>query len=49
MYLVKQLGARKIVDALDAYASSRGNSHGYWTVSPLLRRLADANKDFSDL
>ena len=34
------VGLARIVERLDHYARLRGNAHGYWSVSPLLRRLA---------
>lgn len=41
MHAAGVIGAAVIRDRLAAYGSSRGNAHGYWTVSPRLSRLAD--------
>jgi len=40
MFLADERGLAHVVQRLDHYAATRGNPHGYWTVSPLLRRLA---------
>ncbi len=41
MQYADERGLAHIVARLDHYAATRGNPHGYWTVSPLLRNLAD--------
>ena len=41
MHMADATGLATIVARLDHHAATRGNAHGYWTVSPLLRRLAD--------
>ena len=38
--MADEVGLGAIVDRMDHYAALRGNGFGYWTVSPLLRRLA---------
>ena len=40
MFLADERGLAHVVQRLDHYAATRGNPYGYWTVSPLLRRLA---------
>jgi 3-hydroxyacyl-CoA dehydrogenase len=40
MFLADERGLSHVVQRLDHYAATRGNPFGYWTVSPLLRRLA---------
>lgn len=40
MFLADQTGLPLLVQRLDHYAAVRGNPFGYWSVSPLLRRLA---------
>ena len=40
MFLADERGLAHVVQRLDHYAATRGNLFGYWTVSPLLRRLA---------
>ena len=35
-----QRGLTHIAERLAHYAATRGNAHGYWTVAPLLQRLA---------
>ncbi|MDB5871173.1 MAG: enoyl-CoA hydratase [Ramlibacter sp.] len=40
MHMANAVGLAHVVDRLDHYARVRGNAHGYWTVSPLLRSLA---------
>ncbi|MFW5330187.1 3-hydroxyacyl-CoA dehydrogenase NAD-binding domain-containing protein [Hydrogenophaga sp. ZJX-1] len=40
MFLADERGLKHVVERLDHYAATRGNPFGYWTVSPLLRRLA---------
>jgi len=40
MHWADSVGLGTVVERLDHYASVRGNAHGYWAVSPLLRRLA---------
>ena len=42
MRYADERGLAHIVGRLDHYAATRGNPHGYWAVSPLLRNLADS-------
>lgn len=48
MHMADTVGLRKVIERLDQYAGVRGNEHGYWTVAPLLRKLArgHADRDF---
>jgi len=47
MFMAQSIGLERIVERLDHYAQTRGNSYGYWTVSPLLRRLAQERQRFA--
>lgn len=40
LFMADEIGLARIVDRMDSYASSLGNAHGYWTVTPSLRDLA---------
>lgn len=40
VFMADEIGAARIVDRLRHYGRTLGNAHGYWTVSPLLERLA---------
>ncbi|MGB3071359.1 MAG: 3-hydroxyacyl-CoA dehydrogenase NAD-binding domain-containing protein [Ottowia sp.] len=40
LFMADQIGLSSLCEALDGYAATRGNAFGYWSVSPLLRRLA---------
>ena len=40
MCLADLRGLAHVVQRLDHYAQVRGNAHGYWSVSPLLRQRA---------
>lgn len=48
VFMADEIGISEIVSRLDHYAAVRGNEFGYWSVSPLLRRLADAGERLSD-
>ncbi|MFC6761456.1 3-hydroxyacyl-CoA dehydrogenase [Sulfitobacter porphyrae] len=48
VFMADEIGLDRIVTRMDHYAEALGNAHGYWTVSPLLRRLAEAGKRLSD-
>jgi 3-hydroxyacyl-CoA dehydrogenase len=48
VWMADDIGLPRIVAALDRHAAARGNPFGYWTVSPLLRHLADAGTRLSD-
>ena len=37
MHMADTVGLGTVIARLDHYASTRGDEHGYWTVSPLLR------------
>jgi len=45
--MADDIGLAMIVAALDRYAGASGNRFGYWTVSPLLRRLAASGERLS--
>lgn len=47
MFLADEHGLSHVVQRLDHYASTRSNPFGYWTVSPLLRRLASEGRRLS--
>lgn len=49
LFMADEIGLSEIVSRLDFYAENLGNSFGYWTVSPLLRRLAADGRRLSDL
>ena len=40
LFMADQLGLGRIVAALNGFGAARGNRFGYWSVSPLLARLA---------
>ena len=40
LFMADSIGLDQVVATLDRYAAARGDRFGYWTVSPLLRRLA---------
>lgn len=40
LFMADEIGLPEIVARLDHYAARDGDPHGYWQVSPLLRRLA---------
>ena len=48
VFMADEIGLEKIVARLDYYAATLGNEHGYWTVSPLLRRRAEKGERLSD-
>lgn len=48
VFMADEIGLSEIVARLDYYAGRDGNAHGYWTVSPLLRSLAESNQRLSD-
>ena len=47
VWMADDIGLATIVAALDRYAESTANPFGYWTVSPLLRRLAASGERLS--
>jgi len=47
MHMADAMGLGSVVARLDHYAGARGNEHGYWTVSPLLRQLVQEGKPIS--
>ena len=47
LFMADERGLAHVVERLDHYAATRGNAFGYWTVSPLLRRLASEGKRLS--
>ncbi|NIZ62302.1 enoyl-CoA hydratase [Sedimentitalea sp. CY04] len=48
LFMADELGLQKVVDRMDFYAKRSGNTWGYWDVSPLLRRLANAGGRLSN-
>lgn len=48
VFMADEIGLAQIVARLDHYAGALGNDHGYWTVAPLLRRLAETGQRLSD-
>ena len=40
MHWADETGLEQVVQGLNRWAAARGNAHGYWSVSPLLRALA---------
>ena len=47
LFLADEHGLAQLVQRLEHYAATRGNAFGYWSVSPLLRRLANEGKRLS--
>ena len=47
VWMADDIGLATIVAALDRYAEASGNPFGYWTVAPLLRRLAASGERLS--
>jgi 3-hydroxyacyl-CoA dehydrogenase len=48
VWMADDIGLATIVTALDRFAAERGDSFDYWTVAPLLRRLAASGERLSD-
>jgi 3-hydroxyacyl-CoA dehydrogenase len=48
LFMADEIGPGHIVARLDHYAQKFGNAHGYWTVSPLLRTLAETGHRLLD-
>ena len=48
IWLADTIGLTQIVDRLGHYAQTRGNPHGYWSVSPLMASLAKKGQRLSD-
>lgn len=48
LFMADEIGLPVVVGALDGYAARLGNEFGYWTVSPLLRHLAETNQRISE-
>jgi 3-hydroxyacyl-CoA dehydrogenase len=48
LWMADRIGLTVIVERLSHYAEVRGNPFGYWTVSPLLARLAKSGQRLSD-
>lgn len=46
--MADEIGLAEIVARMDHYAGRNGNEHGYWTVSPLLRRLSETGQRLTD-
>ncbi len=48
IWMADGIGLAPVVSALESFAARRGNRHGYWSVSPLLARLAHEGGRLSD-
>ena len=48
VYMADEVGLNNIVSRMDHYAQKRGNAYGYWTVSTLLRTIAEGGTRLSD-
>jgi 3-hydroxyacyl-CoA dehydrogenase len=48
VYMADAIGLNNIVSRMDHYAQKRGNAYGYWTVSKLLRTVAEGGTRLSD-
>ncbi|MDM0071030.1 3-hydroxyacyl-CoA dehydrogenase NAD-binding domain-containing protein [Variovorax sp. J31P207] len=48
IHMADAIGLPQIAARLAHYAKTRGNPHGYWTISPLLASLAVQGKRLSD-
>jgi 3-hydroxyacyl-CoA dehydrogenase len=48
LWMADRIGLATVVQQLAHYAAVRGNPFGYWTVSPLLARLAKSDQRLSD-
>lgn len=48
MFMADEIGLGVIAQRLAYYAEHRGNPHGYWSMSPLLARLASQGGRISD-
>lgn len=48
LFMADEIGLSRIVERLDHHAVATGNRHGYWTVAPLLRKLAAEGRRISD-
>jgi 3-hydroxyacyl-CoA dehydrogenase len=48
LFMADEIGLKTIVDRLQHYAVTRGNAFGYWTVSPLLEKLAASGARISN-
>ncbi|NGO53735.1 3-hydroxyacyl-CoA dehydrogenase NAD-binding domain-containing protein [Allomesorhizobium camelthorni] len=41
LFMADEIGLARIVTGMEHYAARGGDSYGYWSVAPLLRRLAE--------
>lgn len=48
LFMADEIGLPHIVERLEHHGLTRGNTHGYWSVSPLLKALADRGTRLSD-
>lgn len=48
VFMADEIGLDRIVARMDHYAAVSDNDSGYWTVAPLLRRLAETGTRLSD-
>ena len=49
MFMANLLGLQVIADRMAHYARTRGNTYGYWTLSPLLESQARGGQQLTDL
>ena len=47
LFMADEIGLKQVVARLEHYGARDGDPHGYWTVSPLLRRLAESGDRIS--
>ena len=48
LFMADEIGLAHIIERLEHYAHTRGNRYGYWSVSSLLRRLAESGEKLAD-
>jgi 3-hydroxyacyl-CoA dehydrogenase len=48
VWMADEIGLAKIVTTLDRFAAARADRFGYWTVAPMLRRLAASGERLSE-
>ena len=49
LFMADEIGAAKIVTAMERYGAELGNEDGRWTPAPLLKRLAESGGSFATL
>ncbi len=48
IFMADAIGLRNIIERLEHYGRTLGNTHGYWTISTLIRTLAKQGNRLSD-